>query len=298
MSEPHATAHEAELTERTSLHTLLTTLLPQVRAMAGEAIRVTCEPALVDVDVDVRRADLGEAVLALVRNAVTSMPNGGVLTIRTEHVEAAGAEMGPVPPLAPGRYMRITVQDTGRGMDEAERVDALEVHDDDTRGLATVLAVVRRARGALWLDSATALGTRAFLYCPVHGEANAAPRSTVLLVEDEPTVRAVVRRMLLGQGFAVREARDGESALHLWQQERANIIAVMTDVVMPVMGGRDLARELRAQDPAVPILFVSAYAGHEPDLLDGVDAPRQVLGKPFTNEALLQALRALLGTTS
>jgi CheY-like chemotaxis protein len=107
-----------------------------------------------------------------------------------------------------------------------------------------------------------------------------------------------VRRMLQGQGFVVREARDGESALRLWYAERDQIIAVMTDVVMPVMGGRDLARELRLLDPALPILFVSAYAGHEPDLLDGVDAPRQVLGKPFTNESLLSALRALLGGTT
>lgn len=284
------------MTERTTLHAVLQSLLPQVHAVAGDAIRVTCEPALVDLEVDVPRDDLCEALLALVRNAVASMPSGGVLTIRTEHVEAAGEEMGPVPPLAAGRYMRVTVQDTGRGMDEAERAEALEVDEQDTRGLATVLAVVRRARGALWLDSATALGTRAFLYCPVHAAAAAEPRATVLLVEDESAIRVVVRRMLLGQGFAVQEARDGGSALRLWQTERANIIAVITDVVMPVMGGRDLARELRVLDPTVPILFVSAYAGHESEMLEGVQAPRQVLGKPFTNESLLQALRALLGT--
>lgn len=282
------------MTDRTNLHEVLQDILPQIHALAGEAVRVTCEPALVDVHVAVPRADLADAVLALVRNGVASMPTGGVLTVRTEHVEAAGAEMGPVPPLAAGRFMRVTVQDTGRGMDEHERVRAIEAGDDETRGLATVLAVVRRVRGALWLDSATALGTRAFLYFPVHADAADAQRATVLLVEDESTVRAVVRRMLLGQGFSVREARDGESALRLWHAERDQIIAVMTDVVMPVMGGRDLARELRLVDPTLPILFVSAYAGHEPDLLDGVDAPRQVLGKPFTNESLLTALRSLL----
>jgi len=286
------------VTVSTHLHAALQEVLPQVRALAGDVIRVTYEPALVDVQVAVPSADLCAAVLALVHNAIASMPLGGVLTIRTEHVEAAGAEMGPVPPLAPGRYMRVTVQDTGRGMDEQERVLAIEATDDDTRGLATVLAVVRRVRGALWLDSATQLGTRAFLYCPVHADADERQRATVLLVEDETTVRTVVRRMLLGQGFAVREARDGESALRLWHAERAHIIAVMTDVVMPVMGGRELARELRLADPTVPILFVSAYTGHESDLLDGVDAPRQVLGKPFTNESLLTALRALLGRAS
>jgi len=286
------------MTEHATLHAMLDEVHPLVRAVTGDAIRVTSELALVDAAVDVPSGELCDALLALVRNAVASMRTGGDLTIRTEHVEAAGAEMGPVPPLAPGRYMRITVQDTGRGMDEAERVHALEVGEHDTRGLATVLAVVRRARGALWLDSAVALGTRAFLYCPVHRDVVAQPRPTVLLVEDEGTVRAVVRRMLHGQGFAVRETRDGGTALRLWQAERAHIIAVITDVVMPVMGGRDLARELRLLEPTLPILFVSAYAGHEPDLLDGVDAPWRVLGKPFTNESLLHALRALLGTVS
>jgi two-component system, cell cycle sensor histidine kinase and response regulator CckA len=282
----------------TNVHAALREVLPEVYALTGDAIRVSYEPALVDVQVAVSIADVCASVLALVRNAAASMPAGGVLTIRTEHVEAAGAEMGPVPPLVPGRYLRVTVQDTGRGMDELERVRAIDAREDETRGLASVLATVRRVRGALWLDSATALGTRAFLYFPVHAVADGARRAAVLLVEDETTVRTVVRRMLLGQGFEVREARDGESALQVWHAERAHILAVMTDVVMPVMGGRDLARELRLADPALPILFVSAYAAHEPDLLDGVDAPLQVLAKPFTNESLLSALRALLDGVS
>jgi CheY-like chemotaxis protein len=285
------------MSERTPLHATLGEVWPEIHALAGASIRVTCETALVDVQVAATSEDLRAAVLALVRNAVASMPNGGVLTIRTEHVEAAGAELGPVPPLAAGRYMRVTVQDTGCGMNEHERVQAIEADDDETRGLATVLALVRRVRGAVWLDTATDLGTRAFVYLPVHAE-EVAPRATVLLVDDETAVRAVVRRMLLGQGLSVREARDGESALRVWKAEREHILVVMTDVVMPVMGGRDLARELRLADPALPILFVSAYAEHEPDLVAGVDGPVQVLGKPFTNEALLRALRALIGGVS
>ncbi len=285
------------MSERIDLHDVLRGALPEVRALIGGRITVSCEPALVGAEVAVSAQDVREALLALVRNAVAAMPEGGVLTIRTEHVEAAGAEFGPVPPLAPGRYMRVTVQDTGRGMDEAERVRAIDAHDDETRGLAWVLQLVRRIRGALWLDSATSLGTRAFLYFPVD-PATAGHRATVLLVEDESAVRSVVRRMLLGQGFAVREARDGESALRIWHAERAHIVAVVTDVVMPVMGGRDLSRELRLSDPGVPVLFISAYAGDVPDLLDGVEAPREVLGKPFTNEALLTALRGLLAVSS
>ena len=209
-----------------------------------------------------------------------------------------GAELGPVPPLAAGRYMRVTVQDTGHGMDESMRVDAIGVTEGDQRGLAGVLELLRRIHGALWLDSARSLGTRAFLYLPVDAEAAGRRRATVLLVEDETAVRSVVRRMLLGQGFAVREARDGEAALRMWHAERAHIRAVVTDVVMPVMGGRDLARELRLLDRDLPVLFISAYAGDEPGLLDGVDEPRRMLPKPFTNEGLLEALRGLLAESA
>jgi CheY-like chemotaxis protein len=276
-----------------SLHALLHDALPAVRALAGDRVSLVYEPALVDAAVLAPPDALRDAVLALARNAVASMPAGGTLTIRTEHVEAAGGELGPVPPLAPGRYMRVTIQDTGRGMDEPERVRAIDVRFGEQRGLAQVLDLVGRIRGALWLDSARDLGTRAFLYLLLDPAA-AAPRASVLLVEDESAVRAVVRRMLVGQGYAVREARDGEVALRLWHAERAHIVAVVTDVVMPVMGGRDLARELRRADPQLPLLFISAYVGDVPDLLDGVDAPRELLTKPFTNDAMLAALRGLL----
>ncbi len=286
------------MTVTTNLHALLREILPAIRSRAGERVVVRCEPALVEGDVAVPGEELRKAVMALVANAANAMPDGGTLTIRTEHVEAAGAELGPVPPLAAGRYMRVTVQDTGHGMDESMRVDAIGVTEGDERGLAGVLELLRRVHGALWLDSARSLGTRAFLYLPVDADAASRRRATVLLVEDETAVRSVVRRMLLGQGFAVREARDGEAALRMWHAERAHIRAVVTDVVMPVMGGRDLARELRLLDRDLPVLFISAYAGDEPGLLDGVSEPRRMLPKPFTNEGLLEALRGLLAESA
>lgn len=276
-----------------SLHEAIAVGLPVVRALAAPTVEVRIEFALVDGLVAVAADEVREAVEALARNGLQAMPEGGVLTIRTEHVEAVGGELGPVPPLASGRYMRVTVQDSGRGMDELQRVRAVATADEETRGIARVLGLVRRVRGALWLDSATGLGTRAFLYLPLAALPEAA-RRTVLLVEDEPAVRSVVRRMLLGQGYAVREARDGDSALRIWQAEREHIAGVVTDIVMPVLGGRDLALALRAADPHLPMLFISAYAGDLPELLEGVDPPRQLLVKPFTNDEMLVALRGLL----
>lgn len=275
------------------LHTVLREMLPGISAQAGAGVRVVFEPALVSGQVGLDRDVVMEAVSAVVRNGLAAMPDGGTLTIRTEHVEALGAEFGPVPPLAPGRYMRVTVQDTGHGMDESTRVRAIAPEPDESRGLARVLSIVRAGEGSLWLDSALTHGTRAFLYLPHRADATRGT-PTVLLVEDEASVRSVVRRMLLSQGFVVREARDGETALRLWQTDRADIRAVVTDVVMPVMGGRDLARELRQRDAALPLLFISAFAGDVPSLLDGVEEPRRVLPKPFSNDVLLTALRSLL----
>ncbi len=282
------------MTQTTDLHALLRELTPDIRSRAGARVVVRCEAALVDDEVAVEASALRTAIITLVANAIAAMPDGGTLTIRTEHVEAAGAELGPVPPLTAGRFMRVTVQDTGHGMDERARDEAISVSPGEERGLAGVLTLLREVHGALWLDSASDYGTRAFLYLPVNTELAARRRATVLLVEDEPAVRSVVRRMLLGQGFAVREARDGEAALRMWHAERAHICAVVTDVVMPVMGGRDLARELRLLDRDMPVLFISAYAGDEPGLLEGVEEPRLLLSKPFTNEGLLGALRTLL----
>ena len=278
----------------TDLHALLDELRGTITSRAGESVSVQVEPALVAGMVAAEPQQVRDAILSLVDNALAAMDGSGVLTVRTEHVQAAGAEFGPVPPLMPGRYLRVTVQDTGRGMDEATRQQAIEVRPGESRGLAEVLGLVRSIRGALWLDSAVSWGTRAFLYLPAEPGGLPEHVSTVLLVEDEMSVRSVVRRMLTGQGFAVREALDGESALRVWHAERQHVRAVVTDVVMPVMGGRDLARELRALDPTLPVLFISAYAGDEPGLLDGVEEPRQLLVKPFTNDALLVALRELL----
>ncbi len=282
------------MTISTNLHALLRSALPEIRARVSARSVVRCELALVEGEVAVAPEDLHTAVMVLVANAANAMPDGGTLTLRTEHVEAAGAELGPVPPLAAGRYMRLTVQDTGQGMDESARVNAVASSEGLSRGLTSVLDMLRRIHGALWLDSALTHGTRAFLYLPMDSDAASERRETVLLVEDETAVRSVVRRMLLGQGYAVREARDGEAALRMWHAERAHIRAVITAVVMPVMGGRDLARELRMLDRDLPVLFISAYAGDEPGLLEGVNEPSRLLTKPFANEGLLEALRALL----
>lgn len=276
------------------LHDALAAMLPALRDTLGAAHKLSYEPALISAHVTIGTAELQLALQALVANAAVAMPASGTLTVRTEHVDVAGGEFGPVPTLSAGPHLRITVQDTGRGMDESTRADAIAGGAGESRGLAVVIDTVGRVGGALWLDSAPQLGTRAFLYLRVAEPLSPRSNATVLLVEDESAVRSVVQRLLRSQGFVVREARDGESALRVWHAAREELVAVITDVVMPVMGGRDLARELRAVDPTVPVLFMSAYAADEPGLLDGVKPPRKLLTKPFTNTSLLAALRDLL----
>ncbi len=277
------------------LHAMLEDALPAWRTLVGRDVQLAYEPAMIGgpvlADADALRAAL-ETLVASARDA--SRP-GDVVTIRTEHVEAAGAELGPVPPLIAGRYLRVAVQDTGRATRNVAYAPQEQPINITHPELSAVYAMAVAAGGALWHDTAPGVGTRAFIYLRMVAPSAVLAREAVLLVEDEGAVRTVVRRMLMAQGFVVREARDGDAALRLWHAERAHIRAVVTDVVMPVLGGRDLAREVRRLDPHLPILFISGFSGDEPDLLEGLEPPRRLVSKPFTGESLLAALRDVMG---
>jgi CheY-like chemotaxis protein len=276
---------------------------PGWEAVAREAdVRLRFEHSLVEANAEVDAGRLRIAMDEVVRNAIRAtevLPDDVIraVTIRVEHVETDGAEIGPVPPLDPGRYLRITVADTGPGMDTATRARA--PHPGDGLGLAIAYSAVRHAGGALWIDSTEGWGTRVFLFVrkasPMRG-ANAG-RDTVLVVEDEAQVRTVVRRLLTGQGFHVLESGNGRDALELVERHRDRLRLVVTDVVMPVMGGREVVTALAESDPGMPVVCMSGF-GDRDRLLGGVGDAVPWIEKPFTGEQLVTALRgALHGAT-
>ncbi len=261
------------------------------------------------------RADAGQleqVLMNLAVNARDAMPQGGTLTIETGNAELSAADLRAYPGQRPGRYSVLTVRDTGVGMDEATLARAFEPffttkgEKGTGLGLATVYGIVHRSGGHIEVASERGRGTTFRIYLPqVEGRAAAGPaaapagqlphgRETVLLAEDEESVRALARHVLRECGYTVLEAADGEEALRVAGSYAGRIDLLATDVVMPRLGGRELAERLLPQRPGTRLLYLSGYA-HDPVLYQGVAAGAVAfLQKPFMPRDLAYKVRELL----
>ncbi|HEU4559201.1 MAG TPA: PAS domain S-box protein [Longimicrobium sp.] len=277
-----------------------------------------------DVELDTRlakglaqvRADPGQVeqvVMNLAVNGRDAMPAGGKLIVETSNVELDEELKRTHPYVVPGHYVKLCVSDTGQGMDPETRERAFEpffttkpAGRGTGLGLSTVYGIVKQSGGFIWIDSELGRGTSVRIYLPPVGTpaaptpAEARPQlpgrgeGTVLLAEDEVTVRRLAVRVLRRGGFTVLEAADGEEALAVAREYDGPLHLLVTDMVMPRMGGRDLAARLRAARPNVPVVYVSGYA-EEAVQRDGVlDPGARFLSKPFTAEQLLEAVHATL----
>jgi PAS domain S-box-containing protein len=267
--------------------------------------------------VEADRGQLEQVLVNLAVNARDAMRDGGRLVIETANIR-----MQPGTPVAHGevtqeRYVRIDVSDTGCGMapDIAERVfepffTTKPKGEGTGLGLATVYGIVLGAGGFLEVRSAEGEGTRFGVCLPAApddgehdaaeapGEAEALPAGAgrcILLVEDEPAVREVIRRILDAHGYRVHVARDPEHALQVCADSAQDLDLLVSDVVMPRMLGPELAAAVHELRPGLPVLFVSGYS-YDVMRLEGrlaEDVP--MVAKPFTAEALLGAVRDVLG---
>ncbi|MEZ4363273.1 MAG: response regulator [Kofleriaceae bacterium] len=294
-----------------NLNTVVTGVAKLLRRLIGEHIQL--ELAL-DATLRPMRGDpgqLGQVLLNLAINARDAMPGGGVLTVKTTNVEVGDLHRHGLIEARPARYLRLEVSDTGHGMDEATRARVFEpffTTKDPGKGtglgLATVYGVVKQSEGHIAVASAPGWGATFRLYFP---SVEAAPAEepisetqraltgseTVLLVEDDPAVCELARYTLEGQGYTVLEARDGDEALRLAELHPERIDLLVTDVVMPGLGGRAVAERLRARRRGVKVLYMSGYAGDF-----GAEARRveddRMLQKPFAPRDLLLRVREAL----
>ncbi|MHB8766383.1 MAG: hybrid sensor histidine kinase/response regulator, partial [Deferrisomatales bacterium] len=261
------------------------------------------------------RADPGQleqVLLNLAVNARDAMPHGGRLTIATANVEADPAGLG-LPPgeLASGPHVRLTVTDTGTGMDAGTLARAFEpffttkgVGQGTGLGLSTVYGIVKQSGGGVVARSRPGEGTAVEVYlprtAPVAAQAEAAtpeaPRGTetVLVVEDEATVRMIVRAQLERCGYTVLEAESGPAALALTEARAGPIDLLLTDVVMPGMGGRALAEALAARSPDLRVLYMSGYTDDALVRQGIATAGANFVQKPFSRGALAQKVRQVL----
>ena len=263
------------------------------------------------------RADpvqLEQAIVNVVLNAREAMPSGGRLTLATADVAVDEAFARDHDPMSPGRYVTVAVRDQGVGMDAETRGHLFEPffttkpgRHGAGLGLATTYGIIKQSGGYIWAESAVGEGSTFTIYLPWHaplpaaeaGRRAEAPAATgagetVLVVDDEPAVRLVTKRILQRNGYTVLEASGGHEALRVLREHPGPIQLLLSDVIMPEMNGREVAERVRERRPGIKVLFMSAYSpaaiAHDGLLEEGA----AFLRKPFEIGQLLKAVRRTL----
>jgi len=286
------------------------TLEPMLQSVLGESVELELEIDPEDCCVHVDPAQLEVALLNLVYNARDAMPSGGRLTIRTRTREL-DLEEAFRHSLRPGSYVEIEVCDTGCGMDADTRRHAFDPlfttkgAGGTGLGLPSVLGFVTQSGGSIELEGAPGQGTSVRLFLP---RVQAPPREaadtppaeaprgheTILLVEDLDMLRTVVRAALERSGYRVLEARDGREALEYLEAQPGSIDLLLTDVVMPGMGGAELVRRLQQLSPRPRVLFMTGYAEQGAGASELLEPEVELLHKPFAMGDLLSGVREAL----
>jgi len=295
------------------LNTVVADFERMLRRIVGEQIKVLVHTASDLLPVRADPGEIGRALLNLCLNARDAMPAGGRLTIRTENVTLDEPE-GRLHNLGAGAYVELGVRDSGIGMDPETQTHVFEPFFTTKEtgkgtglGLATVLGIVEQSGGAIWCHSELGQGTRFTVLLPAFGMAPESdqraslslaesPRGSaevILLVEDADLVRKLASKILQGRGYVVLEARDGREGLSVCEAHRGQIDLLLSDVVMPELGGRELAERVVAMRPAIKVLFMS---GHTQDVIlkEGVKGGTPFLQKPFAPGDLARKVREVL----
>ena len=278
------------------------------RVSAGNIhLRSSLAPDLGVVLVDA--GQLEQVILNLAVNAADAMPDGGSLVIETANVDLDEDYASSHAEVNPGPYVMLAMSDTGFGMNEATLAKIFEPFFTTKEpgrgtglGLAMAYEIVRQAGGHIWVYSEVDAGATFKIYLPrtdapatcaapaTQPLLSAGSGGTVLLVEDDETVRRSVRTTLERLGYAVLEASDGESALALAEREGGAIDVVVTDLMMPGLTGREFAERLAVARPSLRVVFTSGYTDDEVIRRRLVEVGQSFLQKPFTSEQLVTAI--------
>src|SRR5216683_1183758 len=285
-----------------------------LRPLIGEDVELKTKLAS---DAGHTRADAGQleqVLMNLVVNSKDAMPNGGRMLIETANVTRDNAHDGEQTFIRPGEYVMLSVTDSGLGMDKGTQSRIFEPFFTTKEkgkgtglGLSTVYGIVKQSGGYVVVQSEVGHGTTFNIYLPrvegtaeAHGAVSvsrtaAGGSETVLLVEDEESVRQLVRDTLASKGYHVLEAQDGQAGLTAAAMHEGKIDLVLTDVVMPGMGGRELVQQLLGSRPGIKVLYLSGYTEDAIVNEGTIESGKAFLQKPFTLQNLSRKVREILG---
>jgi two-component system, cell cycle sensor histidine kinase and response regulator CckA len=296
------------------LNVLLKNLDKMLRRIIGEDIELRTLPAKNLGRVKTDPGQIEQVILNLAVNARDAMPKGGSLLIETTNIELDEEYARHHIGVEPGWYVMLSVTDTGCGMPPEVREHIFEPFFTTKEegkgtglGLSTVYGIIKQTGGNIWVYSEVGRGTTFKIYLPrVDEETDAFPsrddpealpkgNETVLLVEDDSSVRDLVARILKNQGYTILEARNGDEAIRIAREHAGKEIhLLLTDVVMPQMGGRELVARFRGLHPGVKVLFISGYSDNTITHQAMVKPGEPLLQKPFSLITLAKKVRDVL----
>jgi PAS domain S-box-containing protein len=313
---------QVKQTQLLDVHQAVIALVPVLERLLGADKSLVVLPKRARCRVFADPTQIDQVLINLAANARDAMRTGGRLTIGIQDafLDAGYAEAHRVSHLVPGPYVRIEVTDTGSGMTKETLAKIFEpfyttkpVGAGTGLGLSTVYGIVKQHEGFIWPYSELGIGTTVKVYLPAApNEAELAgvverPPATllreldsvlVLVVEDEPAIRGLVRRTLEGAGLIVIEAENGRQALDIFALGGEPPKLVLTDVIMPELNGRELSDALADLQPQLPILFMSGYTGDEVLARSLLPETAPFIQKPFAPDELLQRVRGMLAGPS
>jgi CheY-like chemotaxis protein len=292
------------------LSELIVKIDPMLRRLIGENIQLVTlpEPELDRVETD--SSQIEQVLMNLTVNARDAMPNGGVITVETRNATVISGDPAH-PGVTPGSYSLFSVTDTGIGISDEVKSKIFEAFfttkppgKGTGLGLATCLGIVRQWRGHIAVESRPGAGSTFKVYLPSLPASARAEKSsvssgppprgveTVLVVEDEPGLLALTSIVLQRHGYTVLKAPNGREALGIVQERPGEIDLVLTDMVMPEMGGRIMADWLRTIRPGLKVLFTSGYT--ECSMEETAESAMEFLAKPYAPSDLLHKVREVL----
>jgi signal transduction histidine kinase/ActR/RegA family two-component response regulator len=297
------------------INAIVTNMQKMLKRLIGENISMEINGAKDLWKIHADKGQIEQVLMNLIVNARDAMPNGGVITIGTHNMEISETQAKAQDGLRAGFYVRLTVTDTGIGMDSNTRARIFEpffttkeVGKGTGMGLSTVYGIINQSDGAIAVDSELGKGTCFEIYLPraseseVFEEKELLPaedlggEETILLVEDDQSVRELAFVALVQQGYTVLEAADAEAAIKLSEKFEKPIHLLLTDVIIPQTNGGELAEILKISRPEMKILFISGYTDNS--IVKQITSREfgAFLQKPFTPTSLTKKIRALLNS--